>query len=321
MSGYGISALGTYGLENPGTYTSYDPYMMGMMGSPYGAMAMGYGMGSIFNPATGYNTPMMRAMYDPLYYGQMQAQMETNQAMHKANMHDLLLNTEVAAHRSTNQATISKIMTDATVQQGVINLYNKVREGDQDGICQQFDLLKNLIYNNYRDHFQTGGASQDSSTAAAQVLEALYYQIVSSSTQGKDGDLRADIKKYGDNAVKNGFMKGFREGHHDRYVDETLHHCFGLNVDQKSSKDSRQHIATGFGKTARALEKGALGAGIGIGACGAAALITAPFSTNVAKWWIKSPRLRWLGGLGAIAGIGASIYHQTTGRSLFPQRA
>ena len=117
-------------------------------------------------------------------------------------------------------------------------------------------------------------------------------------------------------------MKGFRPGHHERFVDETLYHCFGLEVDQRESKESRQTLGKGVGTVARTLEKGAVGAGLGIAGAGAATAIwnlCTPKAINFQ--FFKGGRLKTFAGIGAALGIGASLYNQITGKSVLPQRA
>lgn len=255
--GYGISGignpLGTLGLGAMGTYGSYDSYMpsmlgMGGMGMNSSIFGMG-GMGGMMSYYPQYMTQMQQA----------QNQMEIMQAQHAGNMHNVLLNNEVMAHRETDSALMSKSLTNGDVKAGIDRLYAKVVEGDQNGICEQFDLLKDAVIRTYSDEFKARGDKINIDQAATRRIEELYANIISAQT-GKIHNLETDIKRYGDNAFANGFLQGFRKDHHSRYIDETLNHCFGLQIDQKGSKDFKQGIGYYLGLGANSLEKGALGA-------------------------------------------------------------
>lgn len=312
--GYPSMGLGTLGLGAGGSYGSYDNYMPSMMGmNPMlgmGAMG-GYGMNGMMGMGG------MMGMYNPLYYTQMQGAAEQIQAQHAGNMHTTLVNNEVRAHRETDSALIQKILTNGDVQQGVQNLYNKVKEGDQDGICQEFDKLKNYIYNTYQDELKARGSKTNPSTVATQIVEAVYGNIISAQT-GEVSDLRSDIQRYGDGSTMNGFMKGFRQGNHTRYVDQTLSHCFGLQIDQKASKDNRKEVASYVGRSASVLEKGVYGA---VGATAAGGIVygltkaVAPiFGKNAAsKIKFNGKAARIVITVGALLGMAADIWWQCTG--------
>ena len=266
ISGIGLNPLGNLGLGMSGQFGSYDAYMPSNIGMNYGMMAPGMGM---MNPMMSMMNPMM-GMY-PQYLTQMQDaqhQIEISKAEHNSAMHNILLNNEIAAHRESDSALMKKTLTNGDIKQGIQNLYDKVREGDQDGICSEFDKLKTYIYNTYKDEFAARGDKINPSVAATQKIEELYGQMISAQCGGEVHDLRSDIKRYGDNSFQNGFLNGFRTGHHDRYIDETLNHCFGEEIDQKGSKDFKQTLGIGVGKTASVLEKGAYGALAGVGAAG-----------------------------------------------------
>ena len=135
-------------------------------------------------------------------------------------------------------------------------------------------------------------------------------------------NLRQDIAGRGDGALVNGFMKGFRPGHHERYVDETLYHCFGTGIDQRESKESRQVLGKGVGRVTRTLEKGVVGAGLGIAGAGAASAIWNLCTPKCMNFqFFKAGRLKTFAGIGAALGIAASLYNQVTGKSVIPQRA
>ena len=264
-TGYGITGigypLGNIGLGSTGTYMSYDNYMPSMIGMNPMTAGMGYGMNnSIFGMGgMGY--------YNPMFMAQMQQQVEASQIAHAGSMHTAVLNNELKAHRFSDSTLINKILTNGDIQQGVQNLHAKVLEGDQDGICAEFDKLKNYIFVTYKDELKSKGDKINPSTAVTQIIEVVYGNIISAQNGGKVADLRSDIKKHGDGAAMNGFMSGLRSGHHERYVDETLNHCFGLEVDQRASKEFKRDFGNGIGRIVSTLEKGVYGAG-------AAAVIT-----------------------------------------------
>lgn len=252
--GYPMMGLGDYGLSTNSAYGNYDNYMLGMNGMGYMNNPMAMGM----NPSVfGYGG------YNPLFMGQMMSQMEQYQANHAANMHSTLLRNQTQAHTETDRALIDTILTNASVQKSVKTLATKVREGDQDGICLEYDKLRQQIYKTYGDEIRARGGEENPYEAATQIIDVLYTSIVTAQNGGETADLEQDIIKYGDKAFKNGFKQGHRSGHHDRYVDETLQHCFGYRIDEKESKDRAQAIGKGVGSVAKGLEWGVAGAGAG----------------------------------------------------------
>ena len=305
ISGIGYGPLGNVGLGSSGQFSSYDAYMPSMIG-------MNYGMGMGMNPMFGMGG--MLGAY-PQFMAQMQQtqnQIEASQAQHNSAMHQILLQNEVQAHRETDSALVRKMLTNGDIQQGVQNLYNKVREGDQDGICSEFDKLKNYVLNTYRNEFAARGDKINASVSATQCIEAVYGNIISQQT-GAIHDLRSDIKRYGDASFTNGFLQGFRRDHHSRYIDETLNHCFDLQIDQKGSKDMKQTLGNGVGRTASVLEKGVYGAGAGIAAAGILSGAAKVLSFGIHPFWAALGKM-WKPALciGAIAGAAADIWWQTT---------
>ena len=257
--GYPSTALGTYGLPASGAYGSYDNYMPSMMGmnsSVFGANAM---MNSMVNPMM---NPMM-AMYHPQYMTQTQQQIEASQLAHAANMHAGVLGNEVAAHRTTDSALIQKALTNSDIQQGVQNLYEKVVAGDQRGIREEFDKLKSYVYQTYADELGARGDKLNPAISATQLIEIVYSRIVSAQRGGQVSNLRDDIRNRGESALVNGFMQGFRRGHQDQYIDETLNHCFGLSINEKEHKDRVQDLASYVGRGASVAEKAIYGGAVG----------------------------------------------------------
>ena len=303
--GYPLTGLGNYGLSPMSQYASYDNYMYAMngMGGMVNPSLLGMNAGYGTNAGYGMN-PMAYGMYNPIFMGQLMSQMEQNQLAHANIMHQNMLNYEVQATTDTDRALVSKMLTNASVQRGIDNLRQKVLEGDQDGICNEFDALREQIYRTYKDELTARGSEENPYTAAARLIENLYGSIVSAQT-GQTANLRADIQRYGNGAGATGFMQGFSSGHHDRYVDETLYHCFGLDIDNRGSKDFTQSACRVGGRAASALEKGLIGGGIGaagygltVGASKAAKL----FGGNGLKFNAKH-----MGRVGIIAGIACLI--------------
>ncbi len=258
--GYPAMGLGTFGLGASGSYSSYDNYMPSMLGmNPM--MSMGYGYGGM-NSMMGVNPMMggMMGMYNPLYYTQMRNAAEQIQAQHSGNMHTTLLNNAVNAQRETDSALIQKMLTNSDVQQGIENLHNAVKSGNQDDICKRFDELHKYIYSTYKDEFAARGDKNNPHTSATKLINNLYTSIITAQNGGGTADLRSDIIKYGESSTMNGFMKGFRRGHQDRYIDQTLSHCFGDEIEDMKSKEGRKAVASYVGRGASVLEKGAYGA-------------------------------------------------------------
>ncbi len=305
ISGIGYSPLGNLGLGMTGAYASYDAYMPSMMGMN-GSL---FGMGGMMGTYPSFMMQMQNA----------QNQMELSRLQHAGNMQAAVLRNEVAANRNTDSALISKMLTNGDIQQGIQNLYNKVREGDQDGICNEFDKLKTYVYNTYRDDLKARGDKINPAVSATEIIEKIYANIITAQSGGELHDLRSDITRYGDHATMNGFMQGFRTDHHSRYVDETLNHCFGLEIDQKGSKDFKQNVGKGMGRTASVLEKGVYGAVAGAGAWTLGSGLTklgagvigcgkkVPFMTG--GWWKWG---KWSAGVGALLAMVGDIVWQAT---------
>ena len=247
--GYPMTGLGNLGLSATGSFASYDNTALGMNSSLFGM------------------NPMMYGMYNPLYMGKMMAQMETNQVNHASNMHTTLMNNQVQATTETDRAQVSNMITNGSVQQGIMTLRQKVLEGDGQGICLEFDKLKSQIKQTYRDEIAARGAEETPDAAATRILEGLYSQIVSAQV-GQTVTLANDINQYCDGAATVGWKTGFHKGHNGMYKDEVLNHCYGTRIDQKASKDGWKTLMNGLGRFGSVVEKGAIGAVVGTGAYG-----------------------------------------------------
>ena len=195
ISGIGFNPLGNFGLGMTGTYGCYDGCMPSMLGMNYGL-----GMDSSLFGMNGMNGMMNYPAY-MAQMQQMQNQMEIANTQHAGAMHKIVLNNEINAHRETDSALIQKILTNGDIQQGVQNLYDKVREGDQDGICKEFDKLKDYIFNTYREEFMAVSDRISPDVSATRAIESIYSQVISAQTK-EIHTLRDDIEKYGDNAFQ-----------------------------------------------------------------------------------------------------------------------
>lgn len=303
--GYPAMGLGTFGLGAGGSYSSYDNYMPSMLGmNPM--MSMGYGYG-------GMNS--MMGMYNPLYYTQMQNASEQIQAQHSGAMHKVLMDNAVSAQRETDSALIQKILTNSDVHQGIENLHNAVKSGNQDDICKRFDELHQYIYSTYKDELVARGTKNNPHTSATKIINDLYTSIITAQNGGGTADLRNDIIKYGESSTMNGFMKGFRSGHQDRYIDQTLSHCFGDEIEDMGSKEGRKAVASYVGRGASVLEKGVYGAvgGAATYTVGYGLLKGAASVVGKSKSIKFSPK--WLGKaapIGAALAMAADIWWQCT---------
>lgn len=297
------SPLGSLGLGTAGTYGSYDAYM------PSNLAYSGMGMNSSIFPG-GYG------MYNPLAYADLQQKMEKNMLGHTNSMQHGILQNDVSAHRATDSALINKIITNGGVNRDIQNLYEKVKDGDQDGICEEFDQLRHTILTRYSDEIKSMGDKVNAYNEAGHLVERLYADIITRQT-GVQANLRQDIIKYGDGSFVNGFEQGFRKGHHKRYIDETMMHCFGLSIDEKESKDLKQSIGKGLGMVANVAEKSIYGAGAAAAIAGASTfavktILPDSWSQAVKNWKIfgKTPfakagiwnSMKFGGKLGLLAG-------------------
>ena len=264
----GISPLGTIGLGSAGAYGSYDAYMP----STYG-MGLGYGLDSTMTGYGGYNymmNPAMMMQY-PLMMSNMQNQIEASQLIHAGNMHGLMLDNEVQAYEDTDAALFKKISTNGDVQQGVYNLHQKIVEGDQKGISEEYNKLRSYIFNTYRSEFEKKGTTKNAVATANDYIEKIYGQMISSQTN-TPRSLKADLKSFGESAFENGYKQGLHAGHNEQFIDETLNQIYGTRIDERAQKDFNQSLGKTVGYTVRGAKRGVEGAAIGAGATLAGAL-------------------------------------------------
>ncbi len=247
MLGYGISGISPYtsplGMFGLGGYNSYSSY--------YNPAMMGMGMG------------MLGGYYNPTFMANQMQQVEKSQLQHASAMHEMMLQKETSAFTANDRALFEKAMVDAAVNKGVQNLAAKIEEGDQDGICEEFDALKHTLYTKYSDYFKANSDKMDARDSVTNWIEILYSQIVSKQ-RGDVADLRTDIKKYGQTPFEHGFWKNFHgKDYHDKYTEETLSYLYDTRVDNKAGKDRMEGYGAVCSKVAEAGIAGVVGGGIG----------------------------------------------------------
>ena len=256
-----MNGLGSFGLGAGGTYSSIgDMSSMGMAG--YGMSGMGAMMGM----------PGMMGMYNPSFMGQMNKayqEIEKQNLEHAGAMHKLMLQTQTQNYQADDQYLFQKSLEDGSVNTLVINLADKIREGDADGICEEFDKLKSTLYTKHADYLKANSNRLNPSDSVNNVIENLYAQIITAKT-GQVASLRNDIKQYGETAFNHGFNKNFfgKKDYHNNYSEETLSYLFGTRIDNKAGKDRMETFGGAAGRVAEGAT--AAGAGYGIGLAAAA---------------------------------------------------
>ncbi len=257
-----MSGLGALGLGAGGSFASYaDPSMMGM-----GAM-MGFpgGMG-------------MMGMYNPSFMAQMNQvyqDMEKSQLRHSSAMHEIMMQNKTDAYKAEDMALFRKAMEDASLNTAVVNLAEKIREGDADGICEEFDRMKIALYQKYNSYLKENSDRLDPKESVNNIIEMMYSEIISKKT-GEQVSLRNDIKRYGETAFNHGFNEKFfgKSDYHKKYTEETLSYLFGTRIDNKGGKDRMEKIGGGFGRAAEAGTAAAAGYGAGLGLAGIASIVS-----------------------------------------------
>ena len=314
--GYSMYGLGALGLDPSGAFSSYNPMFMGA--SPYGTMGMPGMMGmGMMNPE--YMTQYMKQMTDmQKYMAEVQHQQEKTQLLHSTDMHSAIQQAEINNLSAHDRAIFQKAMVDGDVKEGVRNLANVIRGGDQDAICEEFDKLKMSIYTKYSDYFQSADATKNTYANVNNLIRTLYAQIVGAQL-GQPADLENDIKTYGETAFNHGFNIGFlgKKGHNEKYSEETINYLFGTRINDKESKDRAAKIGEYAGKGVEVLAAAPIGYAGGLAALGILKCLTpsfiGKFAANHAKGTVEAMSKwgRW-GKLGALAAIGADVVWQMT---------
>lgn len=289
-----MNGLGSFGLGTGGTYSSIgDMSSMGMAG--YGMSGMGAVMGM----------PGMMGMYNPSFMGQMNQayqEIEKQNLEHAGAMHKLMLQTQTQNYQADDQYLFQKSLEDGSVNTLIVNLADKIREGDADGICEEFDKLKSTLYTKHADYLKANSNRLNPSDSVNNVIENLYAQIITAKT-GQVASLRNDIKQYGETAFNHGFNKNFfgKKDYHNNYSEETLSYLFGTRIDNKSGKDRMENIGGTVGRVAEAGTVAASGAAAGIGASILARLCSSKVTFGGAKW---------MAAIGAVGGLAADVLWQ-----------
>ena len=289
-----MNGLGSFGLGAGGTYSSIgDMSSMGMAG--YGMSGMGAMMGM----------PGMMGMYNPSFMGQMNKayhEIEKQNLEHAGAMHKLMLQTQTQNYQADDQYLFQKSLEDGSVNTLIVNLADKIREGDADGICEEFDKLKSTLYTKHADYLKANSNRLNPSDSVNNVIENLYAQIITAKT-GQVASLRNDIKQYGETAFNHGFNKNFfgKKDYHNNYSEETLSYLFGTRIDNKSGKDRMENIGGTVGRVVEAGTVAASGAVAGIGASILARLFSSKVTFRGAKW---------MAAIGAVGGLAADVLWQ-----------
>ena len=287
--GYGpySSPIGMYGLGGGGAFSSYgDPASMGYY-SPYGMMG-----------------------YYPAFMGQMNQvyqNIEKSQLQHSGDMHELLLQNQTRAFTEQDRMIFEKAMVDAGVNLGIENLSKKIKEGDQDGICEEFDKLKQTLYQKYGDYFEANSDKLNPSDSVNQFIEVLYGKI-RSQQEGKIVDLRSDIKKYGESAFEHGFWKNLHgKDYHDKYTEETMSYLYGTSIDNKAGKDRMQKLGGTVESAVEYAAAPAVGALAGAGAVGTVTGLGKVFAPDCISNHITWKGFKKAGKVGAWVGAALAL--------------
>ena len=267
MSDYGIPGigygLGTYGLGGSSAY--YDPTMM-----------MGY------DAYSSYCMPGMLGMYNPAF---MQSMAQTYQNIDKMNlthssaMHQIQLDQKVEARKAHDKAAFEESMVDSDIRGLIETMEQKILEGDQEGLCLEYNKLERAIAKKYSDYFKAH-PNENPTAKIRTYIEELYASIISQKRREQGVNLRDDIKKYGQTAFEHGFWKRFHgKDHPDKYTDETLSYIYRTNIPNKSSKERMENL-------------GAITEGVAeVGVVGLTA-------RGIARLFTKSKTIGWLSALG-----------------------
>ena len=321
--GQSISPLGNIGLGSTGAYSSYDPLMMSMMGS-YG----GYGMNPAAMMTGGYGAGMMNpmmGMYGGSFVAQqmeamkeiykMQEDLEKQRLEHATEMHKQQQLAEVTNLSSHDQAFFLKAMKDGYIQQGIREIYDAIRNGNQDYVVQKFYELKQGILNNpeYSEYLNDKKGGINSKENINNYIRLLYSEIAGGYTPGAPKpDLIDDIKTYGENPFWHGFNKTWlgNSGHNKLNAEEALNQMFGTGINDKGSKEKAEWLGcwgARAGETAAAGAAGFLGGAtaLGIAKFLIPEIVTKHIPTGVAtnsfvKWGTKFKTWGKIGLIGAI---------------------
>ena len=322
---YLMNGLGSFGLGGYSSYGNYgDPSMTGMMmgtgtmgiTSPYSSMGMGMGMMSPYNMG-------MMGMMDPNYMAQFyktqaqtQQDIEKLQLQHTGAMNQLLLQSQTQAATNKDAATFENAMIDADIQNGITTLIDKVDQGDTDGICREFDKVKNTIYTKYASYFNKNAQNIDPKKSAGEWVEMLYANKVS-ALRGTAATLRSDIEAKCDGSFAQGFWSNFKgKDYHKRDAAETVAYIGGTNVDNHEGKEQIKKV----GRVTEALTETVAAPIAGYLAAGAGSMLLAGTAKGMlsvfgkgAHQWIKIGTVgKWAGIIGAGVALAGDLIWQST---------
>ena len=307
ITGLGYSPFGNVGLGSTGTYSSYDycmPSTLGMTGMMPGIMP-GMMPGMVPGMMPGMST------YDywtPEGAANTQQRIETSQLTHAGQMHNTMMDIEVANQRRTDNALIEKLLTNGELHLAAQNIKMKINEGDLAGAVQMFDQLKGSVNARYSEQIAAMGDQINSNASVVSAIDYLY-----SSVNGTT--LMDDIKKCDEGAFTNGFNQAFRPGHSKMTVNEALNHVYGTRIDNAGYEKNKEKVGKVVGHIAGGAEKGAIGAVAGV--AGTAAVlgigkILLPKLTKNLTWAGAFKSMKTMGKIGLVAGIACEIFWQCT---------
>ncbi len=316
----GISPIGLgLGTSSFSDYSGYMPSSMGLPGTGGYGSGMGtdgmLGMGNL-----GMGGMMGGLMEYQMYMQKLQNQLDLENLNHTNAMHTGMVQNQVKAHEETLTGIVEQLTTDAAVQSRIMTMYDKIREGDQKGVMQEYDKLKDRVYETFDKEIAAKGISIGRADEARRIIEMIYGNIVSSTApDGQTHTLSGDIERYCDNAFMSGIVGGFRGQGNRNYKDETINHIYGKRIDNYESKQYQRKL----GKLVGTIGSGFRDIGEGIvigGGTYAAGLSAAAVITKLAGGHpIQNWNWKFLGkgvGVAALVGtalvLGSDIYKRVT---------
>lgn len=293
------SPFGNYGL---GGYNAYSPYYpsfgmgmtpgltagIGMMpGMTPGMMTTMPGMGvysteSMMKMQQEWQKSQQQLMID-MQKGQfgLQRDMAVAQLQHDQEMHDLTKDYQLSNQRKSFHTDIQQSLTTGSIESAVENLYHKIREGDGEGVVEEFQKAKDAVYRICGSDLTVNGVKTNYDAEVIRIIKDK-YAAYATSIDGAAADIESDIKEYCEGAGKNGFMQGWHEDHSELYAEEIVEKCFGRRVDNKGSKDFRQEVGKWTGTGTHLL-------GVGLGGGAAAGGALASIGLGLSKIFTPNP--------------------------------
>ena len=68
-------------------------------------------------------------------------------------------------------------MVDAGLKRGIDNLAEKIKRGEQDAICEEFDKLKQTLYQKHGDFFKANSDKLNPDLYVSQFIEEMYNKL------------------------------------------------------------------------------------------------------------------------------------------------